>query len=199
MKGGPASTPEQAILYASLEALVDLRHQEVGMQLLPGLSHYPTLAPSGQILFPPDSECDRTAVHLAHYMVAQYELVISLAEELSRSREALTSISSIQSPPPPPPTYTPVPAPPIPPAPTPPTPAVLIAVRHETPEEWAALTATPAAPMLRQRTPPPPEGEPSRQRRRLDITTRSTIHITSSDSEDSSDGSADCQCPLPHN
>src|SRR4051812_33449753 len=31
VKGGPASTPEQAILYASLDALVDLRQQEVGM------------------------------------------------------------------------------------------------------------------------------------------------------------------------
>src|SRR4051812_45825091 len=46
-KGGPASTPEKAILYASLDALVDLRRQEVGMQAHPGLSHYPTLAPSG--------------------------------------------------------------------------------------------------------------------------------------------------------
>src|ERR1041385_8956883 len=183
-KGGPASTPEQAILDASLEALVDLRHHEVGMQLHPGLSHYPTLSPSGQILFPPDSECDRTTVHLASYMVAQYELVISLAEELALSREALTSISSIQSPPPPPPTYTPVPAPPIPPAPTPPTPGARIAVRRKTPEEWAALTATPASPMLRQHTPPSPQGEPSRQRCRLDPPTRRAIHVASSDSED---------------
>src|ERR1041385_7551366 len=94
-KGGPASSPEQAILYASLEALVDLRHHEVGMQLHPGLYHYPTLSPSGQIHFPPDSECDRTAVHLAR---SEYELVSCLAEELARSREALASISSIQSP-----------------------------------------------------------------------------------------------------
>ena len=79
VKGGPASTPEQAILYASLDALVDLRQQEVGMQTHPGLSHYPTLAPSRKVLFPPDSECDRTAVHLSRYMVAQYELIITLA------------------------------------------------------------------------------------------------------------------------
>src|ERR1041385_8253420 len=142
-KGGPASTPEQAILYASLEALLDLHHHEVGMQLHPGLCHYPTLSPSGQILFPPDSECDRTAVHLARYMVAQYEQVISLAEELARSREALASTSSVQSPPPPPPTHTPVPAPPIPPAPTPPTPAVTVAVRRETPEEWGPVDCYP--------------------------------------------------------
>src|SRR3954463_826234 len=196
--GGPASTPEQAVLYAALEALVELRHHEIGMQLHPGLSFYPALSPTGQILFPPDSECDRTTVHLARYMVAQYELVISLAEELARSREALASISSIHSPPPPPPTYTPVPAPPIPPAPTPTTPGAQIAGRRETPEEWAALTATLAAPMLSQHTPPSPEGEPPRQRRRLDIPTRSMIRVASSDSEDGSDGPADCLCLLPH-
>src|SRR4051812_20925696 len=65
VKGGTASTPEQAILYALLDALVDLRQQEVGMQTHPGLSHYPTLTSSGQVLFPPDSECDRTSVHLS--------------------------------------------------------------------------------------------------------------------------------------
>jgi hypothetical protein len=118
-KGGPASTPEQAILYASLDALVDLRQQEVGMQAHPGLSHYPTLDPSGQVLFPPDSECDRTAVHLSRYMVAQYELIISLAEELARSREALASISIAQSPPPPPSTFVPSPALPTSPSLTP--------------------------------------------------------------------------------
>src|ERR1041385_2100020 len=167
-KGGPASTPEQSVFYASMAALVDLRQQEVGMQTHPGLSHYPTMTPTGHVLFPPDSACDRPDVHLSRYMVAQYELIVSLAEELARSREALASLSSVQSPPPPPPTYTPVPAPPIPPSPTPQTPVVPVAVRRETPEEWAALTAPPAAPMLRQRTPPPPEGDPSRQRRRLD-------------------------------
>src|SRR3954463_12037471 len=92
VKGGPASTPEQAILYASLDALVDLRQQEVGMQAHRCLSYYPTLAPTGQVLFPPDSECDRMTVHLSRYMVAQYELIISLVEELARSREALASI-----------------------------------------------------------------------------------------------------------
>src|SRR3954468_8281933 len=107
-KGGPASTPEQAILYASLDALVDLRQQEVGMQAHPGLSHYPTLTSSGQVLFPPDSECDRTSVHLSRYMVAQYELIISLAEELARSPEALASVSLAQSPPPPSPAFVPV-------------------------------------------------------------------------------------------
>src|SRR3954466_8846444 len=91
-KGGPLSTLEQAILYAALEALVDLRHHEVGMQLHPAPSYYPALSPTGHILFPPDSVCDRKTVHLARYMVAQYELVISVAEELPRSRGAPASI-----------------------------------------------------------------------------------------------------------
>src|ERR1041385_3040170 len=86
-KGGPASTPEHAILYASIR--------------------------------------------------------LSLTCVMARSREALASIRSIQSPPPPPPTYTPVPAPPIPPAPTPPTPAVPIAIRRETPEEWGPVDCYP--------------------------------------------------------
>ena len=47
VKGGPASTPEQAILYASLDALLDLRQQEVEMQTRPGFSHYPTLSSTG--------------------------------------------------------------------------------------------------------------------------------------------------------
>src|ERR1044071_564651 len=47
----------------------------------------------------------------------------------------------------------------------------------------AALTATPAAPMLRLRTPPPSEGEPSRQRCRVSFALTSMIHIVSSYSE----------------
>src|ERR1043165_9880836 len=108
-KGGPASTPEQAIFYASMAALVDLRHQEVEMQTHPGLSHYPTMTSMGHVLFPPDSACDRPDVHLSRYVVAQYELIVSLAEELACSREALASISIAQSPPPPPSTFVPVP------------------------------------------------------------------------------------------
>ena len=199
-KGGPASTPEQAIFYATMAALVDLRQQEVGMQSHPGLSHYPTLTPTRQILFPPDSECDRTTVHLSRYMVAQYELIISLAEELARSREALASISISQSPPPPPPTFVSVPAPPTSPSLTPQTPAehptVSAITRCETTEEWSTLVATPAAPMLGQHPPPPPEREPPRKRHNVGSSSRSTIHMVSSNSEDSSDDSGNCQCPL---
>src|SRR3954466_8913519 len=111
-KGGPASTPEQAILYAAVAALVDLRHQEVEMQAHPGLSKYPTLTSMGNVRFPPDSACDRPDVHLSRYVVAQYELIVILAEELARSREALASLSNAQSPPSSPFPPVPTPAPP---------------------------------------------------------------------------------------
>src|ERR1043165_9738954 len=109
--GGSASTPEQAVLFASIAALVDLRRHEVEMQAHPGLSQYPTLTSMGYVRFPPDSACDRPDVHLSRYVVAQYELIVSLAEELARSREALASLSKAQSPPssPPPPVLTPAP------------------------------------------------------------------------------------------
>ena len=58
------------------------------------------------------------------------------------------------------------------------------------------LVATPTALMLSPHSPPPPEGEPPRQRRHVGSSARSTIHVVSSDSEDSFDDSADCQCPL---
>jgi len=99
-KGGAASTPEQAVSFASMAALVELRHQEVGMQNHPGLSHFPTLTSSGHIMFPPDSAYDRPDVHLSRYVVAQYELIVSLVEELATSREALVSLSVANSPPP---------------------------------------------------------------------------------------------------
>src|SRR3954467_837561 len=98
-------------------------------------------------------------------MVSQYELIISLAEELARSREALASISIAQSPPPPPSTFVPAPAPPTSPSLTPQTPAehpnVPAVTRCKTTEEWSTLVATPAAPMLSQHS-PPLEGEPPR-------------------------------------
>src|SRR3954471_11712561 len=69
------------------------------MQAHPGLSKYPTLTSMGNVRFPPDSACDRPDVHLSRYVVAQYELIISLAEELARSRESPASLSNAQSPP----------------------------------------------------------------------------------------------------
>jgi hypothetical protein len=192
-KGGPASTPEQSVFYASMAALVDLRQQEVGMQTHPGLSHYPTMTPTGHVLFPPDSACDRPDVHLSHYVVAQYELIVSLAEELARSREALASLSNIQLPPPPP-------SPPVPAlaAPTNLTlrtpsvpPDVPVVTRRETTEEWSTLVATPAAPMLSQHPSPSSEEKPPRKRRFIGSSSRSTIHVISSGSEDSSDDSDD--------
>jgi hypothetical protein len=163
-----------------------LRHEEVEMQAHPGLSQYPTLTSMGHVRFPPDSACDRPDVHLSRYVVAQYELIVSLAEELARSREALASLSNVQSPPPPP----------SPPAPTPDSPTTLtlqtpcvlpgipVATRRETTEEWSTLVATPAAPMLCPRSSPASEEKPPRKRRFLGSSSRSTIHEISSDSED---------------
>ena len=192
-KGGPASTPEQAVFFASMAALVHLRHQVVRMQTHPGLSHYPTMTPTGHVLFPPDSACDRPDVHLSRFVVAQYELIVSLVEELARSREALASLSNVQSPP----------SPPSPPAPTPDSPTTLtlqtpcvlpgipVATRRETTEEWSTLVATPAAPMLGPRTSPPSEEKPPRKRRFLGSSSRSVVHEISSDSEDRSGGPDD--------
>src|SRR4051812_937973 len=141
-----------------MAALVDLRQQEVGMQTHPGLSYYPTLAPTCQIMFPPDSACDRTTVHLSRYIVPQCEMIVSLAEELARSREALASLSNVQSPPPPPSSPIPAPATPTSVTLTLQTPSVppdvLVVSRHETTEEWSTLVATPAAQMLSQHPSP---------------------------------------------
>jgi hypothetical protein len=190
-KGGPTSTPEQAILYAAVAALVDLRQQEVEMQTHPGLSKYPTLTAMGNVRFPPDSACDHPDVHLSRYVIAQYELILSLAEELARSREALASLSNAQSPPP-------SPLPPVPtPAPsitlslqTPSVPPVIpVVTRREVPEEWSPITATPAAPMLSPRIAPSFEEGPPRKRRFIGSSSRSMVHEVSSGSEGDSDDS----------
>src|SRR4051812_19562208 len=180
-----------------MAALVDLRQQEVGMQTHPGLSYYPTLAPTCQIMFPPDSACDRTTVHLSRYIVPQCEMIVSLAEELARSREALASLSNVQSPPPPPSSPIPAPAPPTSVSLTLQTPTVPVVTRRETTEEWSTLVATPAAPILSQHSPPPPpEGELSRKHRLVGPSSHSTIHVVSSGSEDSSDDADDRKRPL---
>ena len=188
-KGGAASTPEQAVFFASMAALVELRHQEVGMQNHPGPSHYPTLTSSGHIMFPPDSAYDRPEVHLSRYVVAQYELIVSLVEELATSREALVSLSVANSPPPPPSPPTPTPVPPTTlTLETPPVlPGIPVATRHATTGEWSALVATPAAPMLCAHPSPASEERPPRKRRFLGSSSRSPLLEVSADSEDPAD------------
>ena len=150
------------------------------------------MTPTGHVLFPPDSACDRPDVHLSRYVVAQYELIVSLVEKLARSWEALASLSNVQSPPPPP-------SPPSPPAPTPVPPTILtpeappvllgipVATRHATTGEWSTLNATPAAPMLSAHPSPASEEKPPRKRRFLGSSSRSPLLEVSSDSEDPAD------------
>ena len=52
------------------------------------------------------------------------------------------------------------------------------------PAEWVSLLATPAAPMIRP--PPAPEGEPSRQRRRVTFNPEVSVNHVSSGSETAS-------------
>ena len=84
-RGGTASTPDQAIQYAAMEALTDLRHQEVEMQTHPGFFFYPTLSPSAErVQFAPDDPTsDRAADHLSRYITAAYLMILSLSEELA--------------------------------------------------------------------------------------------------------------------
>ena len=89
-KGGFASTPSQAIQFAALEALVDLRYNEVRMHAHPGFYFYPSLHENGRIRFPfIDPACDRPASHLSRYITASYLLIYELARELTRALMAL--------------------------------------------------------------------------------------------------------------
>ena len=54
------------------------------------------------------------------------------------------------------------------------------------PAEWASLLATPAAPMIPSRSAPSPEGEPSRQRRRVTFNPEVTVNAVSLGSESAS-------------
>ena len=50
-KGGLASTPSQAVQFAAIEALVDLRYNEVRMQTHPGFYFYLFMHENGRIRF----------------------------------------------------------------------------------------------------------------------------------------------------
>jgi len=75
-KGGFASTPSQAIPFAAVEDLVDLRYNEIQMQAHPGFYFYPSLHENGRIRFPLiDPACDRPSRHLSRYITASYLLI----------------------------------------------------------------------------------------------------------------------------
>ena len=79
-KGGFASTPSQAVLFAAIEALVDLRYNEVRMHTHPGLFYYPSLHENGRIRFPLiNLACDRPTSHLSRYITSTYLLIYELA------------------------------------------------------------------------------------------------------------------------
>ena len=74
-KGGLASTPSQAVQFAAIESLVDLRYNEVRMHTHLGLFYYPSLHENGRIHFPLiNPACDRPTRHLAGYITASYLL-----------------------------------------------------------------------------------------------------------------------------
>ena len=180
-KGGLASMPSQAVQFAAIEALVDLRYNEVRTHTRPSFYYYPSLHENGRIFFPLiDPVCDRPSSHLSRYITASYLLIYELARELTRARIALAAARYMYLPP----TigFTPC----VPPASitlvtTQGTTNPLAVTPRSDPAAWASLVATPAAPMLRSCPAPTPEGESSRQHRR--VTFNPEVSTISSGSE----------------
>ena len=150
------------------------------MQAHPGFYFYQYLHDNGRIRFPfIDPVCDCPSSHLSCYITASYLLIYELARELTRARIALAAARNRN----PPPTvgFTPF----VPPASvTPATPVTtqgttnpLAVTPRSAPAAWASLVATPAAPMLQTHPAPAPEGESSRQHRRVSLTRRSLLSV----------------------
>ena len=138
------------------------------MHTHPGLFYYPSLHENGCIRFPLiNPACDRPTSHLARYITASYLLNYELAWELSRARAALAT-ARIRNPLPAV-IYTSAPPTSVPTTSSQGTVNPLTVNPRSAPAAWSSLVATPAAPMLRSRPPPAPEGEPSRQRRRVTL------------------------------
>ena len=190
-RSGYASTASQAVQFAAFEVLVELRYTEVQMQHHPGFYYYPSLHDNGRVRFPlVNPESDSVASHLARYITASYLMIHELARELTRACTALaatlvttrstTTPSSLGFTP-----YVPVssssPISPVTPSSSTGVPAVN---PLSTPAEWVSLLATPAAPMLHPT--PAPEGEPSRQRRRVTFNPEVSVNHISSGSETAS-------------
>ena len=161
------------------------------MQNHPGFYYYPSLHDNGRVRFPLiDPESDSVASQLARYVTSSYLMIHELARELTRTRTALattlvtfrsaTSPSSLGFTP-----YVPVSSSsPISPV-TPPSSMGVSAVNPlSTPAEWVSLLATPVAPMLHPT--PAPEGERSRQRRRVTFNPEVSVNHVSSGSETAS-------------
>ena len=99
-KGGFASTPSQAVKFAAIETLVDLRHNEVSVHTHPDFYYYPSLHENGRIHFPLiGPACDRPSSHLSRYITTSYLLIYELARELARARIALAAARNRNPPP----------------------------------------------------------------------------------------------------
>lgn len=183
-RSGYASAASQAVQFAAFEVLVELRYNKVRMQNHLGFHYYPSLHDNGRVRFPViNPESDSVASHLSRYITASYLLIYELARELSRTRTALASASSATTPPsvgftPYIPTSSRSPVSSV----TPPSSSgTAIASPLSAPAEWVSLLATPVAPMIHP--PPAPEGEPSRQRRRVTFNPEVSVNPVSSGSE----------------
>ena len=138
----------------------------------------------------------RLIVTLATFLVtASYLLIHELARELNRAHSALAATRSYPTPPSM--GFTPYIVPsssslvsPV----TPPSSSGTSTVNpHSAHAEWASLLATPAAPMIPSHPAPTPEGEPSRQRRRVTFNTEVSVSVVSSGS--GSDSGQDLAAP----
>ena len=159
----------------------------------PGFYYYPSLHDNGRVRFPIiDPESDTVASHLSRYITASYLLIYELARELSRARTALaTSLATSRS------TTTPsslaftpyVPvssSSPISPVTPLSSSGTSIVNPLSAPAEWVSLLTTPVAPMLQSHPAPAPEGEPSRQHRRVTFNPEVSVGVVSSGSESGS-------------
>ena len=190
-RSGYASTASQAVQFAAFEVLVELRYNEVRMQNHPGFYYYPSLHDNGRVRFPIiDPESDSVASHLSRYITASYLMIHELARELTRARTALASalVSTRSATTPSSLGFTPyIPASsssPISPV-TPPSSSGTSTVNPlSAPAEWVSLLTTPVAPMLHPT--PAPEGEPSRQHRRVTFNPEVSVNLVSSGSESAS-------------
>ena len=97
---GYASTAAQAVQYAALEILVELRYTKAQMQNHPGFRFYPSLHDDGRVRFHSvDPVSDSDTSYLCRYITASYLLIHELARELNRARSTLAAARSYPTPP----------------------------------------------------------------------------------------------------
>ena len=186
---GFSSTPAQAVLFAALDILIELRYNEIQMQTHPRFYYYPSLHDDGRVRFPIiDPAAKSPASHLSRYIIASYILIHELARELTRARTALVAARSSFIPPSI--GFTPI----IPPASSSPATPVIpssssgtsTVTPHSAPAEWASLLAAPATLMLQPHPAPAPVGEHSRQRRCVTFNPEVSVNVVSSGSKSGS-------------